>query len=273
MKIKCPYCGYDEELSEECLGKVLECPCGKTFAVGQIEVAEEAFVDGSAIIQCPYCGSKNDLPHEAINRNVRCCECDGKFSVKVRRKQSCMIGQKKILFRKRKIANVTAESQTSGSCDIPFVAKENYSHNGNSKSPFSLGGCGCILGLFALLLLIIVGTSSKDLHFCDSVLNSYTNDVLAYNRWLTYNGFSENAFRNYTTAGCSDHYELWLNVHRDAFADMITLSQNSGRYFGPHNWPPGDVMEIMELRKRIYKYQEEHGFSEKHWVKVVQECK
>ena len=84
MKAQCPYCGYEEEMSDDDYGKAVECPCGQSFVVGQVRVSETAFENGNAVVRCPYCKAENSLPKEAIGRNVRCGKCNGKFCVSIK---------------------------------------------------------------------------------------------------------------------------------------------------------------------------------------------
>ncbi len=84
MKARCPYCGYEEDVPDDNLGDTVECPCGRSFTIGQVQVQETAFMGGVAIVKCPYCESENNLPKEAIGRDVRCGKCNGKFCIAVK---------------------------------------------------------------------------------------------------------------------------------------------------------------------------------------------
>ncbi len=110
MKAKCPYCGYEEDVADDTYGSMVECPCGQSFVVGQVQVLETAFVGDAAIVKCPYCESENNLPKEAIGRDVRCGKCNCKFSIAVKKEKTSngssdtRVGNCKISIRPRSSA-------------------------------------------------------------------------------------------------------------------------------------------------------------------------
>lgn len=91
MKATCPYCGYEENVADDNYGKTVECPCGKSFVVGQVQVPETAFIDDVATVRCPFCESDNSMPKEAIGQDVRCGKCNGKFRVGVKNERDSPI--------------------------------------------------------------------------------------------------------------------------------------------------------------------------------------
>ena len=115
MKARCPCCGYEEDVADDNYGSAVECPCGQSFVVGQVQVSETAFANGFAIVKCPYCESENSLPKEAIGRDVRCGKCNGKFCIGTKTEKvsnNCSSGQvSKISARPRSISDQTGFGQ------------------------------------------------------------------------------------------------------------------------------------------------------------------
>lgn len=295
MTVRCPQCGNSTEMAEEHIGQLVDCVCGRRFVVGVEKVPIDSFQNGWAHIKCPYCEAELSAPFESVGKNVRCEVCQGKFhvegsapkedrqyTVEAEVKNGLIVfpcprcGEEKTV-KVNELAQVLNVHCRRCNCNIEvkvmrqaesvdkiYIAKQAPQSNTNSGVKWMVG---FLLTMFAGLGICMYLSLDMD----DDGYGRYTKDVLAYDHWLTYNGFGENTFMDYTKAGCSDNYLLCLNNHREAFADMITLSQNSGMYFGPSSWPPGDVMKIIELRKRIYKYQVKHDLPRNNWVKVVRE--
>ncbi len=297
MTVRCPQCGNSAEMTEENIGQLVDCVCGRRFVVGVEKVPIASFQNGWAHIKCPYCEAELSAPFESVGRNVRCEVCQGKFHVegsapKEDRQYTVEVEVKNghVVFPcprcgEEKRVKVTGVAQILNircrRCDCSIGAKVKRQAVCRSVGKIYIAGqdpnrntnsgvkwvAGFLLSMFACLGLCICLSLNMD----DGGYGKYTKDVLAYDHWLTYNGFGENTFMDYTKSGGGDHYMLCLNNHRFAFAEMIMLQQHSGRYWGPSSWPPGDVMEIMELRKRIYKYQQGHGLPGNNWVKVARE--
>lgn len=81
MKVKCPKCGYSEDVESCQVGDIVQCPCGHEYAAGVVTVNVNLFSDEQANIACPYCGQPLVIPKEAVDRNVRCSECEGRFRI------------------------------------------------------------------------------------------------------------------------------------------------------------------------------------------------
>ena len=110
MKARCPYCGYEEDVADDNYGSTVECPCGHSFVVGQVQVSEAAFENGNAVVRCPYCETENSLPKEAIGRNLRCGVCDGKFHTEMRRSINEINADKEIA----KINSIQSDQKSNG---------------------------------------------------------------------------------------------------------------------------------------------------------------
>lgn len=303
MTVKCPHCGCFHELSEEYIGQFVGCSCGQSFVVGVVSVHLASFKNGSADIVCPYCEALMAAPFAAIDKDVRCGNCNGKFHIICRhddkdntqhfvnvepvagliqftcprcgdQKSLQITDTDKAINVRCKRCNcwIKARIQNKPTTDS---GRESEIFNGNMaidnkgcrQSSINIGWIALVPTLF-LLLCLCIGTKWD---MFGSGEGKYKKDVLAYDQWLTYNGFGENNFTYYGKTEGKDHYLLMLNNHRVAFSKAIYLQQHSGRYWGPSSWPPGDVMEIIELRKRIYRYQKEHGLPENNWVTVVRD--
>ena len=81
MLLKCPKCGYAEEVADFNVGDIVECPCGNKYKAGYAKVQPKDFSKVYADVPCPYCEALNALPSEAVNKDVRCGTCGTKFHV------------------------------------------------------------------------------------------------------------------------------------------------------------------------------------------------
>ena len=105
MIVKCPYCGFEEDASEEYVGETAICDsCQGEYVVGGVAVHASSFDEqGNAVIECPYCQAQNNIRIEYANRKVRCCECNGKFYIQVQMQDKDTSAKKQI----RSNANAT----------------------------------------------------------------------------------------------------------------------------------------------------------------------
>ena len=110
MKVKCPKCGYSEDVESCQIGDKVQCPCGHEYAAGVFPIDVNLFSDGQADIACPYCGTPLAIPEEAIDRNVRCSECNEKFKdSQAPTNQKSAVSDEKRIARAETFSNTTSE--------------------------------------------------------------------------------------------------------------------------------------------------------------------
>lgn len=205
----------------------------------------------ATMVICPHCGNATELTEENAGHLINCV-CGQRFAVGIARAQSPSL-------------------KNSG--------KQEIRENNNSDA------ISCLIVLLRITLIPLIIFVCLCLCFYREFFidkynayisdvkdkndyAEYKNDAEVYDKWLVYNGFSENYFSNYSTQGYSEQYSLCLNGRG---GDTFNIAQHSGKYWGPISWAPGDVAEILELRKRIYKYQLEHGLPNNNWIKASRE--
>lgn len=250
MKVKCPCCGYEEDVPEEYIGETGICDaCGHEFIVGQMggglqqsasvaiaHLSMSNFHNGSASIKCPLCGEDNILPIAAANRSVRCGACDGKFYAEVRypaKKVNINVHKKQVSDKHRRV-------------------------------PIFLGIIACIV-----YAVVFTPLSNKMLGLLDSVVpNSikeklqqrqqdelYEKLLMWYDAQLEYNGLYESNVLNF-----KGHQTLM-------FADGTCIEKIEDRKFGTRliyspNLPKGFAQELIEARIFINDYERSHNFQQ-----------
>jgi hypothetical protein len=255
MKVKCPCCGYEEDVPEEYIGETGICDaCGHEFIVGQmggglqqsagvaiVHLSMSNFHNGSASIKCPLCGEDNILPIAAANRSVRCGACDGKFYTEVR-------------YPAKKVNINVHKKQVSDK---------------HKRVPIFLGIIACIV-----YAVVFTPLSNKMLGLLDSVVpNSikeklqqrqqdelYEKLLMWYDAQLEYNGLKE----AYLINGKNGDGVLM-------FSDGTSIQKTRTQLWYSKNIPKGFAQELIEARLLISNYERAHNY-QKTRVKNTMDC-
>ena len=272
MIVKCPHCGYVEDMSEELLGQEVECPCGRKYIAGDVQVSEASFVDGQVILICPCCGAESIAPKEAANRNVRCCECNGKFRLTI---ADTLSDKARTLQQDNgiKTQDVMCDPKTLGQ------AEEKEQTKAEEIVLFNVDKFHAAFFAFLSIIIfiggLIVGSPKLWSNIAEwSKKRNYINDVTAYNNFLEYNGFWE-PLPGFLDQSKNDveYYVLSLNDRNFTTFYLVKETFNKQyRYSGPSNWPIGDIQHILELRMRIYWYEILNDLPRNNWKSIVKKA-
>lgn len=241
IQIKCPKCGNVGEVDDEPMpGQHLLCPfCSEKFSyrVGEQQTQ-------------PHCQSELNANSQNVVEGI----CGS-------RNRSYDVHSKKLRFKRKSMRNCSTERVI-------------HSSVGGQTNRFSFRNVGWLI-LAILIVHGVVNTAEKDYNKEGGGISNrgrgialskdrkaYINDVIQYRELLEYNGFKESLFLDYSD-GVVESYMILLY---DRGGDTFTIQQVDETYYGPPSWAPGQIREVIGLRKRIYLHQKKHDLGDDFWT-------